>query len=646
MNSQTTTIGFELDKYPTLKRAAESNALIRLVSGPAGSAKTSFAIMEMLRLSLLQEPAPIDNTRYTRVLVVRNTYSLLKSNTIPSIRNMYGPLIKLTDGSQPTGVIKNKLSDGTFLHIDFQFLALDSEDAHNKLLGAEPTFVLLDELNMMPESVVFAIVRRLGRYPSKLRGSVTRTGIVGVFNGPVKGSWLHKWYLGEKDEVFEKVGEELRTHSTGVRFDRFMEWFRQPPALLRPPASDPEANWLPNPQAENIHNLPQGYGYYYMMLADPDPAKIQAFVEGEFADIKHGKVVFPEFSRQLHTFAHIDTRQIREYYLSFDFGRTPVCLVSYLAMDGSIVVLDEFMGEDVSVDTLYRQQVLPALKRHYPNATCVQAFGDPAGLQRTQAVDISPFGVLRKLGVPIIPPTRNNQLEPRLQAVRQFIATLGHNGKPKLRISERCSFLIQAMASDYIYEQKRGSGYSETPTKTHAGWASDLCFAAGTLVITDRGNVPIEQLRVGDKVLTRNGFRRVTGAACTSPDALTYEYHIGDRVLWATPNHPVYANGEWVAIDELVGRTVYCILSVIQNLPRINIANEQHVASIVGVHCYRKRKKHQPVYDISVEGAHEFFANGVLVHNCDALQYMCLGMLHIGSEDAPTYDRVEVDWYD
>lgn len=507
MNSQTTTIGFELDKYPTLKRAAESNALIRLVSGPAGSAKTSFAIMEMLRLSLLQEPAPIDNTRYTRVLVVRNTYSLLKSNTIPSIRNMYGPLIKLTDGSQPTGVIKNKLSDGTFLHIDFQFLALDSEDAHNKLLGAEPTFVLLDELNMMPESVVFAIVRRLGRYPSKLRGSVTRTGIVGVFNGPVKGSWLHKWYLGEKDEVFEKVGEELRQHSTGVRFDRFMEWFRQPPALLRPPASDPEANWLPNPQAENIHNLPQGYGYYYMMLADPDPAKIQAFVEGEFADIKHGKVVFPEFSRQLHTFPTtlVDTRQIREYYLSFDFGRTPVCLVSYLAMDGSIVVLDEFMGEDVSVDTLYRQQVLPALKKRYPNATCVQAFGDPAGLQRTQAVDISPFGVLRKLGVPIIPPTRNNQLEPRLQAVRQFIATLGHNGKPKLRISERCSFLIQAMASDYIYEQKRGSGYSETPTKTHAGWASDLC---------------------------------------------------------------------------------------------------------------------------------------------DALQYMCLGMLHIGNDDAPTYDRVEVDWYD
>jgi hypothetical protein len=31
------------------------------------------------------------------------------------------------------------------------------------------------------------------------------------------------------------------------------------------------------------------------------------------------------------------------------------------------------------------------------------------------------------------------------------------------------------------------------------------------------------------------------------------------------------------------------------------------------------------VYDLEVDGAHCFFANGVLVHNChDALQYVCL----------------------
>jgi len=36
-----------------------------------------------------------------------------------------------------------------------------------------------------------------------------------------------------------------------------------------------------------------------------------------------------------------------------------------------------------------------------------------------------------------------------------------------------------------------------------------------------------------------------------------------------------------------------------------------------------------PVYDLSVEGAHEFFVNGILVHNCiDAARYALDGYVH------------------
>lgn len=455
------------------------------------SAKTSWAIMELLRTAMLQEPSFIDNTRYTRMLVVRNTYSLLKSNTIPSMRNMLGPLLQVTEGSQPTGKVRAQLGDGTMLNMDIQFLALDSEDAQDKLLGAEPTMVLCDELNMMPESVVFALVRRLGRYPSGTKGRVTRTGIIGVFNGPVKGSWLHRWYLGERDREFEQTARQM-----GV--SKFVEFFKQPAALIPPPgypnSHDPNAEWTPNPLAENIHNLAQGYGYYYAMLADPDPGKIQSYVMGDFADVKHGKVVFPEFHRDVHTFPaqSVNTHELREYYLSFDFGRTPVCIVGYLATDGSLLVLDEFMGEDMSVDTLYRTEVLPALKQRYPNAVCAKAWGDPAGMVQGQNLDLSMFDVLRRLGVPITAPTRSNKLEPRLQAVRSFMTALGHNGKPRLRIRDNCKFLIQAMAADYIYENRGSGGTHDTPTKSHVGWVSDLADAAQYLslgllrIISDR----------------------------------------------------------------------------------------------------------------------------------------------------------------
>ena len=472
-------LGFDLDRYPTFQKVVQSNALVDLIKGPAGSAKTSFAIMRLLMIALQQEPSPFDNTRYTRVLVVRNTYSLLKSNTIPSIKNMLGPIIKLTESSQPSGSIKATLSDGTKLDMEWQFLALDSVDAQDKLLGAEPTYVLCDELNMMPESVIFSLMRRLGRYPSSTKGAVTKTGIIGVFNGPVKGSWLHRWWLGERDNEFRKIASEMSKYLPANMHlgDSLVNFFSQPPGLLRP--ATPDGEWLPNPLAENIHNLAQGYAYYYAMLADPDPAKIQSYVEGEFADVKHGKVVFPEFHRDVHTFPKdsIDTNQARQYYLAFDFGRTPVCIVAYLAPDGSLIVLDEFMGEDMSVDTLYRDIVLPALKQRYQYAVCAGAWGDPAGAVLGQNLDLSPFDVLRNAGVPIALPTRNNKLEPRLQAVRQFMSVLGMNGKPRLRIRDNCKFLIQALAADYIYENKSGGGVRDEPTKSHVGWVSDLADA-------------------------------------------------------------------------------------------------------------------------------------------------------------------------
>lgn len=38
----------------------------------------------------------------------------------------------------------------------------------------------------------------------------------------------------------------------------------------------------------------------------------------------------------------------------------------------------------------------------------------------------------------------------------------------------------------------------------------------------------------------------------------------------------------------------------------------------------------EPVYNLTIEGAHEFFANGILVHNCDALVYLILGTVAEG----------------
>jgi len=73
-----------------------------------------------------------------------------------------------------------------------------------------------------------------------------------------------------------------------------------------------------------------------------------------------------------------------------------------------------------------------------------------------------------------------------------------------------------------------------------------LCLAGGTLVTTTRGGqVPIEQVRVGDLVLTRNGYKRVLASALTQQSARVMTAHLSNGVtLTGTPGHPVYVRNK------------------------------------------------------------------------------------------------------
>ena len=91
-----------------------------------------------------------------------------------------------------------------------------------------------------------------------------------------------------------------------------------------------------------------------------------------------------------------------------------------------------------------------------------------------------------------------------------------------------------------------------------AGKHDDMCFAAGTMVATQFGDKPIEDVRVGEKVWTPFGLRRVTWAGQTGVrETVT---RLG---LTGTPDHPVYAgSGKYVELNRLTERINYDTLSL------------------------------------------------------------------------------------
>ena len=128
------------------------------------------------------------------------------------------------------------------------------------------------------------------------------------------------------------------------------------------------------------------------------------------------------------------------------------------------------------------------------------------------------------------------------------------------------------------------------------------CFPAGTLVLTDKGYTPIEELRCGDIVFTHNGNWKPISAIGykKSPTVIMKGNHYG---IVATPNHPFYSAeqsqqwngngytrtlekiGEWTKAEEMQGK-------------RWAVPNSIHGISIPNIKQTNAKQNTPPVIDV------------------------------------------------
>ena len=138
---------------------------------------------------------------------------------------------------------------------------------------------------------------------------------------------------------------------------------------------------------------------------------------------------------------------------------------------------------------------------------------------------------------------------------------------------------------------------------------SCCCFKGGTLVTTDKGDKSIEEIKEGDLVLTRKGFKKVTHSWCSGEkDCISVNVE-GSEII-CTPDHRfIDAFNNEIEVQDLTEEiTLLKAVKFRKNKYQLRPAHLTTKTSSVVEHC--------KVYDIEVEDCHEFFANGVLVHNC------------------------------
>lgn len=150
----------------------------------------------------------------------------------------------------------------------------------------------------------------------------------------------------------------------------------------------------------------------------------------------------------------------------------------------------------------------------------------------------------------------------------------------------------------------------------HEGiWMTNIayCISENTPIATESGPRMIQEVLSGERVWTREGLKEVVRVWDNGIKETICLGFSNGSYLNCTPDHRIYTrNRGWVAAGELTAiRSEDVFLSLLDGalkLVSMNISPNQE----------------RRVFDLTVKDCHEFFANGILVHNClgyDGLMY-------------------------
>ena len=194
----------------------------------------------------------------------------------------------------------------------------------------------------------------------------------------------------------------------------------------------------------------------------------------------------------------------------------------------------------------------------------------------------------------------------------------------KIKVTRR-SVNVNREFKNYTYRQDKEGKWLNEPIDTF-----NHCFVGKTLVGTAKGEKRIDQVQQGDMILTSAGYYPCTKVFNQGRKIVRdYELKCGKDIIvvTCTPNHKIKTSEGWKEIQDLqAGDKIYLYKSFKEkNLPQTSIQESYFAREVVLGSITQRHERIEQVYDIEVKEAHEFYANGLLVHNCiDAIRYVVL----------------------
>lgn len=385
----------------------------------------------------------------------------------------------------------------------------------------------------------------------------------------------------------------------------------------------------------NVEHLSEEFMKEAKMMKETNPERYAHIFMGQWADVAEGAVfkkwgIVDEFPKEC-----------TKVGLGMDFGFThdPTAIVR-CGIIGNKLYLDEECYETNLLSSDIIKKIRAINERDFTNYKVIADSADPRLIQ-----EVANGGIL---------------IYPVMKGAGSIMAGIDKMQTLELYVTKR-SVNLQEEWRNYTWDKDKDGNFINQPID-----AWNHCFTADTMIMTSEGEKPIIDIKVGDMVLTSNGYRMVTKFFDNGVQKVKdYEISVGNKIIkiTATPNHKVKTSNGWKEIDLLTksDRIYLCksltaksiIFTKVSDISRVvkkgyislfgntimgkylkgiisTILTKTHITTLSKTlkqfHAANSRLSH--VYDIEVEDMHEFFANGVLVHNCtDATRYWVLGEL-------------------
>lgn len=427
---------------PTFAKVHRDTNPYLFVMGPVGSGKSTGCIMHAFLSAMKQRPDE-HGVRHYRHLVVRATYPALKSTVIKTWQEWFKDKITFTYSMPIVARIQYPLSDGTRVDMEVLFIAVEDDKAAEKLRSLEVTSAHINEASEITEGTFNILKSRFGRFPSMKDGGPVDPFIISDYNAVSTTHWLYK------------LAEETKP-------EKDFSFYKQPPAVLKWVDHEGVAHYRENPEADNIKHLRPGY--YDAMIAGTDESFIQVNLMNNYGEVRSGRPVYKDYNDIEHV-THEKFTPLKgvPVVIGVDLGLTPAAAFTQQLYDGTVVVFDEIVTDDCSIQEFGEDLLWPTIQSKYPQIMDnFKVVVDPAAQQRAMTDARSSYSLLKSMGLPVRLARTNNPRE-RISAVIDFLRR-----RSKFKLCDSCINLRKGFIAEYKYKpvnQHDTTNFKEKPEK-------------------------------------------------------------------------------------------------------------------------------------------------------------------------------------